>query len=261
MRSTLSTSAQAIASSMSWVTRTPKRSTSRGIRVLGPQSSTSAPIVTRPRMLEPATRLCEISPMIATLSPSSRPNFSRRVNMSSRAWVGCSWAPSPALMIAASTQRVRKRGTPADWWRTTTMSIFIAAMLRMVSLRVSPFLTELEEVVKLTESAERRFSASSKEMRVRVEGSKKRLTTVCPRRVGTLGMGRSRISRKVRAVSRMAVISAALTPSSPSRCFCCSGIYWASLGDSTSSTQSSPSLSFSRTCTSSPMEVGMLLPT
>ena len=48
--------------------------------------------------------------------------------------------------------------------------------------------------------AERRFSANSKEIRVRVEASKKRLTTVTPRSVGTFLMGRSRISFRASAV-------------------------------------------------------------
>ena len=75
------------------------------------------------------------------------------------------------------------------------MSIFIASMFWAVSLSVSPFDTDEPEAVKFTVSADNRFSASSNEIRVRVEGSKKRLTTVTPRRVGTRLMGRSRTSR------------------------------------------------------------------
>ena len=54
-----------------------------------------------------------------------------------------------------------------------------------VSIRLSP-LTRAELFdEKLSESADRRFSAISKLDRVRVDGSKNRLTTVLPRSVGT----------------------------------------------------------------------------
>ena len=83
-------------------------------------------------------------------------------------------------------------------------------MFCAVSLSVSPFETEEPDVEKLMVSAERRFSASSKEMRVRVEASKKRLTTVTPRSVGTRLIGRSKTSRNSRAVRKMRWISSGL---------------------------------------------------
>ena len=49
-----------------------------------------------------------------------------------------------------------------------------------------------DETLILTASAERRFAASSKEVRVRVEDSKKRLMTVLPRRAGTFLTSRCR---------------------------------------------------------------------
>ena len=52
-----------------------------------------------------------------------------------------------------------------------------------VSIRVSPFLMELVETCMLMTSPPRRLPASSKEVRVRVEFSKKRLITVRPRRI------------------------------------------------------------------------------
>jgi len=58
-------------------------------------------------------------------------------------------------------------------------------------LRVSPFFSEEASAVKLMMSAERRCSESSKLMRVRVEGSTKRLMTVLPRRAGTFLIARS----------------------------------------------------------------------
>ena len=50
-------------------------------------------------------------------------------------------------------------------------------------------------------SAERRFAASSKLDEVRVEDSKKRLTTVRPRSVGSFFISRSRDCSKLRAVA------------------------------------------------------------
>ena len=49
----------------------------------------------------------------------------------------------------------------------------------------SPFSTELPLAAKLSESADSHFSAVSKEKRVRVDASKKRLTTMRPRSAGT----------------------------------------------------------------------------
>ncbi len=52
-----------------------------------------------------------MSPRMVTLSlRRSRPNFSRRVKASSSAWVGCSCAPSPALMTGMLTMRLRYCG-------------------------------------------------------------------------------------------------------------------------------------------------------
>ena len=75
--------------------------------------------------------------------------------------------------------------------------------LRAVSTSVSPFATEEPTEEMFTVSAERRFSANSKEMRVRVEASKKRLTIVLPRSTGTFLMRRSEISLNGSAVSRI----------------------------------------------------------
>src|SRR5262249_37646982 len=77
-------------------------STATGSRVGGAISVTSAPRVWSSSTLERATRLCRTSPTIVTRSPAGPPpraaNRRRIVNASSSAWVGCSWAPSPALI-------------------------------------------------------------------------------------------------------------------------------------------------------------------
>jgi hypothetical protein len=53
-------------------------------------------------MLDRATRLKRMSPRIATLRPFIDPRCSFIVNVSRRPWVGCSCAPSPALITGMS---------------------------------------------------------------------------------------------------------------------------------------------------------------
>jgi hypothetical protein len=108
------------------------------------------------------------------------------------------------LITFEAMRSARKRAAPDAQCRITTMSIRMASRFRAVSTRVSPFCTEEPEAAMLTVSAESRFSANSKEMRVRVEGSRKRLTIVLPRSTGTFLMRRSEISLKGSAVSRIA---------------------------------------------------------
>src|SRR4249920_1704543 len=97
------------------------------------------------------------------------------------------------------------------------MSMCIASRLRAVSTRVSPLLTDEPELATFTVSAERRFSANSNEMRVRVEASKKRLTIVLPRSAGTFLIGRSLTSLNGSAVSRIRRSWSALSDSRPTR--------------------------------------------
>ena len=67
----------------------------------------------------------------------------------------------------------------------TTISTFIESILFTVSTSVSPFFTEEEEAEKLTTSADNLFSANSKDNRVLVLFSKKRLAIVISRSDGT----------------------------------------------------------------------------
>ncbi len=205
-------------------------------------------------MLLRATRLCRMSPQIATLSPSSRPKRSRSVSMSSRPWVGCSCLPSPALITLERMRWPRNCAAPDAPWRITTMSIRIASRLRAVSTRVSPLLTELPAVATLTVSALSRFSANSNEIRVRVEASKKRLTIVLPRSAGTFLIARSLTSLNGSAVSRMSWICSRLSGSRPTRSLPSDGGHGC-----TSSTASRPSSSVTRTSTRSPAPRGHLL--
>ena len=107
--------------------------------------------------------------------------------MSNMAWVGCAWRPSPALMMATLgvTCSAIKCGAP-DWlWRTTNMSLCMARRLRRVSSKDSPLLVAEVLMSRLSTSADKRLAASSKVLRVRVEFSKNRFTTVLPRSRGT----------------------------------------------------------------------------
>ena len=71
----------------------------------------------------------------------------------------------------------------------TNASTPIAAMVSMVSRRLSPLLTLDDGRVKFIVSADSRLAAVSKLRRVRVESSKNRLHTVLPRSAGTFGFG------------------------------------------------------------------------
>ena len=74
------------------------------------------------------------------------------------------------------------------------------------------------ETLMLTASAESRLAAISKDVRVRVDGSKKRLITVRPRSAGTFLISRRETSRNVSAVSSRCVISPASSSRIPRRC-------------------------------------------
>lgn len=156
--------------------------------------------------------------MIATFNPSRRPLYSLIVKASSRACVGCSCDPSPALTIGALHIRARWWGAPAIECRITMQSGDIASRFRAVSSSVSPFVTLDVEILTLTASADKRLAAISNDVRVRVEGSKNRLITVRPLKAGTFFISRLEISRNVSAVSRRCVISPADSSRIPRRC-------------------------------------------
>src|SRR5213076_783803 len=112
----------------------------------------------------------------------------------------------PAFTIAAWHTRAKCCGAPADEWRMTMQSGAIASRLRAVSSSVSPLETLEVETLMLTVSADRRLAAISNDVRVRVDGSKKRLITVRPRNAGTFLISRFEISRNESAVSSRCVI-------------------------------------------------------
>ena len=97
-----------------------------------------------------------------------------------------------------------KCGAPLSLCRTTNMSACIADRLSTVSSRLSPLLWEETPMFRLITSADSRFAAISKVVRVRVEGSKNRLKTALPRSSGsfftltpTKDLAVSRISHRI----------------------------------------------------------------
>src|SRR5205823_6233077 len=94
----------------------------------------------------------------------------------------------------------------------------MACNVRAVSLSDSPFATLDPPALKLMTSAESRLAASSNEILVRVEFSRKKFTTVRPRRAGTFLITRVPTSRNDSAVSRIRVTSVELRSCIDSRC-------------------------------------------
>ena len=143
------------------------------------------------------------------------------MNASSSACVGCSWVPSPALTTEARThpELASRCGAPLAPWRQTTASQPIASSVSAVSLSDSPLDSDEPLAEKLMTSAERRLAAASKEMRVRVESSKNRLTTVRPRSAGSFLIGRSASDRISSAVASTSSASSRVRSAADSRCF------------------------------------------
>src|SRR6476620_1356305 len=142
------------------------------------------------------------------------------VNRSSRPCVGWAWRPSPAFTTCSCglTWRAIRNGAPDEACRTTKMSACMAERFATVSSRDSPLVAEDTAMFRLITSAERRLAAISKVVRVRVEGSKKRLNTLLPRRSGTFFTSRSVTPAKDSAVSRIWSRISRGRPSIESRC-------------------------------------------
>ena len=115
--------------------------TPRGSSEAGPHSTICDAEFRSRYTFERATRLCAMSPMMATRRPSSVPRRSRMVRASSSACVGCSCVPSPALMMGIGRWRARKCGAPEAAWRITMASGRMAASVFSVSTSDSPFET------------------------------------------------------------------------------------------------------------------------
>ena len=91
---------------------------------------------------------------------------------------------------ALKVTRRPRCGAPLDRCRITTASAPIASSVSAVSLSDSPLETLEPLAEKLMTSADSRLAAASNEIRVRVESSKNRLTTVRPRSVGSFLISR-----------------------------------------------------------------------
>ncbi len=153
--------------------------------------------------------------------------------MSNRPCVGCSWIPSPALITPALRDLARYSAEPEEECRITIVSTCIASIFRAVSRRPSPLDVLDPEDEKLRMSAERRFAASSKLVRVRVDASKKRFATVFPRNAGTFFTSRDETSLNDSAVLRTSSISSRESSSTDRRSFRVhlnspTGNFWAS---------------------------------
>ncbi len=139
----------------------------------------------------------------------------------------------------------------------TMMSVFNACRFSAVSFNVSPF-TRLDAVVAiLITSAESRFAASSKLVRVRVDGSMNRFTIVLPRSDGTFLTARSPTCLNAVAVSSTSVISSAVRLLNAQQVF----VVPRGRRHRSITTSSLPSISTRRTCTRSCGAVGTFLPT
>ena len=165
---------------MSWCTSAPQSAMCDGSSVGGPISRIRFSIFPSSIRFDRATRECAMSPQIATVSPLSLPLARRIVRASSRAWVGCSWRPSPAFSTAQLTFCASRSAAPELGCLTTRRSGCMALSVSAVSISVSPFLTELAPTAMFITSAPRRLPASSKEACVRVEFSKNMLICVIP---------------------------------------------------------------------------------
>ncbi len=138
------------------------------------------------------------------------------------------------------------------------MSGAYASSVFTVSLRDSPLSTLEPLALRLIVSAESRFAASSKDDEVRVDDSKKRLTTVRPRSAGTFLTSRASTPAKPRAPSRMRSTSSrprSETDVEVALHGATSSPAW------TSTISSAPSSSTRRTLTRSSRAVGRFLPT
>ena len=74
-------------------------------------------------------------------------------------------------------------------------------MVSIVSRKLSPLFTLDVDTLNVIVSADNRLAAVSNDSRVRVESSKNKLTTVLPRKAGTLGTGLALISTMWRVSS------------------------------------------------------------
>ena len=149
-----------------------------------------APIVFSSSTFERSTRLCSRSPTIATFRPARRPLVladGEGVEQRLRRVLVHAVAGVDDRRPADARQQVRRAGraVPHDD-HVGRHRLEVAGRCRGA---ISPLVTLDVAVAMLSVSALSRFSAISNDVRVRVLGSKNRLTTVRPRSVGTFLIG------------------------------------------------------------------------
>ena len=136
-------------------------------------------------------------------------------------------------------------------------SACIASSVATVSRSVSPLVVLDDEPPTFITSAPSRLPANSKELRVRVDASKKRFRTVLPLSVGTLRTGLRVTSRNVSAVPRMRSASGLLRSRTPEKvtqalvCHGSPGISGGTVGDDVETARAVVPSSLVRTSTRS----------
>lgn len=109
------------------------------------------------------------------------------------------------LIIEPRSNRVDVEMLMQHLFATTDRSTCIASRVYTVSSIDSPLLVDIREALRLITSADSRLAAISKVVRVRVLGSKNRLTTVLPRSKGTFLISRFPKLIKLSATSRICI--------------------------------------------------------
>jgi hypothetical protein len=115
--------------------------------------------------------------------------------------------------MSSLTWRAIRCGAPLSLCRTMNMSACMAARFATVSSTDSPLDVDDMLIARLMTSADRRLAAISNVVRVRVDGSKKRLKIALPRSSGTFFTSRCVTPTKDSAVSR---IWRTISPGNPS---------------------------------------------
>ena len=135
---------------------------------------------------ECTVRPCFRSPIIAMCRPSMPLPCAAHslaiVYRSKRAWVGCSFAPSPPLRTGTREPVANSATEPASGWRIAMMSEYPDST-RAVSYKDSPLASAelLMPVVSRTDPPSK-LNAVPKLTRVRVLGSKNKLPKIAPRK-------------------------------------------------------------------------------
>ena len=168
--------------------------------------TSGVPSVVRPWISERATRECRTSPTIATVSLrqvaacnggscTEVEQALRRVRMTAVAGVDRRGRASRPVAVEMRRDEMRRAGTARGGRRTCRRSS--PPGCRRCRAASRPLLVDDTPMLRLITSADRRFAAISKVVRVRVEFSKNRLNTeLCPRSNGTFFTSRSEIDAK-----------------------------------------------------------------